>query len=172
MNSVLEEDIRRRKMMWSWSHIVQHRRTMRQYREAYVKKLDGKKVSKELQKTLTVSCHRFYSIWGGEGGVGLCLYPLYSVKRRILFDSVTVFLLFAFCRWRWLGKRIMMFNNTFYNNISVISWRSVLLVEKTWVPGENHRPVTSYWQIYHIMLYRVHFCLNWIELTTSVVIGA
>ena len=53
MNSVLEEDIRRRKMMWSWSHIVQHRRTMRQYREAYVKKLDGKKVSKELQKTLT-----------------------------------------------------------------------------------------------------------------------
>jgi hypothetical protein len=93
--------------MWSWSHIVQHRRTMRQYREAYVKKIDGKKVSKELQKTLTVSCHRFYSIWGGEGGVGLCLYPLYSVKRRILFDSVTVFLLFAFCRWRWLGKRIM-----------------------------------------------------------------
>ena len=62
MNSVLEEDIRRRKKMWSWSHIAQHRRTMRQYREAYVKKLDGKKVSKELQKTLTVSCHRFYSI--------------------------------------------------------------------------------------------------------------
>ena len=104
MNSVLEEDIRRRKMMWSWSHIVQHRRTMRQYREAYVKKLDGKKVSKELQKTLTVSCHRFYSIWGGEGGVGLCLYPLYSVKRRILFDSVTVFLLFVFCRWRWVRE--------------------------------------------------------------------
>jgi hypothetical protein len=26
------------------------------------------------------------------------------------------------------------------NNISVILWRSVLLVEKTGVPGENHQP--------------------------------
>ena len=30
------------------------------------------------------------------------------------------------------------------NNISVISWQSVLLVEETGVPGENHRPVTSH----------------------------
>jgi hypothetical protein len=35
----------------------------------------------------------------------------------------------------------MMFDATF-NNISVISWWSVLLVEET---GENHRPVTSHW---------------------------
>jgi hypothetical protein len=33
----------------------------------------------------------------------------------------------------------MVFNAAF-NNISVISWRSVLLVEETGVPGENHRP--------------------------------
>jgi hypothetical protein len=31
-------------------------------------------------------------------------------------------------------------------NISVISCRSVLLVEETGVPGENHRPVASHWQ--------------------------
>jgi len=37
----------------------------------------------------------------------------------------------------------MVFNNTFYN-ISVISWRLVLLVVETGVPGENHRPVTSH----------------------------
>jgi len=37
----------------------------------------------------------------------------------------------------------MVFNVTF-NNISVISWRSVLLVEETEVPGENHRPVPSH----------------------------
>ena len=37
----------------------------------------------------------------------------------------------------------MVFNATF-NNISVISWRSVLLVEETGVPGENHRPATSH----------------------------
>ena len=33
----------------------------------------------------------------------------------------------------------MVFNTTF-NNISVISLQSVLLVEETGVPGENHRP--------------------------------
>jgi hypothetical protein len=32
---------------------------------------------------------------------------------------------------------IMVFNATF-NNISIISWLSVLLVEETGVPGENH----------------------------------
>jgi hypothetical protein len=32
--------------------------------------------------------------------------------------------------------RVMVLNATF-NNISVISWRSVLLVEESGVPGEN-----------------------------------
>ena len=36
----------------------------------------------------------------------------------------------------------MVFDATF-SNISVTSWWSVLLVEETRVPGENHRPVTS-----------------------------
>ena len=39
----------------------------------------------------------------------------------------------------------MVFIATF-NNISVISWRSVLLMEETGVSGENHRPATSHWQ--------------------------
>jgi len=39
----------------------------------------------------------------------------------------------------------MVFNDTF-NNISVTSWRSVLLVEEIGVTGENHRPVASHWQ--------------------------
>jgi hypothetical protein len=39
----------------------------------------------------------------------------------------------------------MVFNSTF-NNISAISRRAVLLVEKTGVPGENHRPVASHGQ--------------------------
>jgi hypothetical protein len=41
--------------------------------------------------------------------------------------------------------RVMVFKATF-NNISVISWRSVLLVEETRVPRENHRPVARHWQ--------------------------
>jgi len=31
--------------------------------------------------------------------------------------------------------------NAKFNNISVLSWRSVLLVEETGIPGENHRHV-------------------------------
>jgi hypothetical protein len=37
----------------------------------------------------------------------------------------------------------MVFNATF-NNISSISWRSVLLVEETVEPGENHRPAAGH----------------------------
>ena len=36
--------------------------------------------------------------------------------------------------------------NATFNNISVISWWSVLLVEATRVPGENHQPAASHWQ--------------------------
>ena len=38
-----------------------------------------------------------------------------------------------------------MVSNATFNNISVISWRSVLLVEETGVPGENHWPVANHW---------------------------
>ena len=41
------------------------------------------------------------------------------------------------------GDRFMVFNATF-NNISVVSWHAVLLVEETGVPGDNHRPVASH----------------------------
>jgi hypothetical protein len=39
--------------------------------------------------------------------------------------------------------RVLVFNATF-NNISVIPWRSVLLVEEIEVTGENHRPAASH----------------------------
>jgi hypothetical protein len=39
----------------------------------------------------------------------------------------------------------MVFNATF-NCILVISRQSVLLVEETGIPGENHRPAVSHWQ--------------------------
>ena len=45
--------------------------------------------------------------------------------------------------YNWETVRVMVFNATF-NNISVISWWSVLLVEETGVLRENHRPAASH----------------------------
>jgi len=58
----------------------------------------------------------------------------------------------------------MVFNANF-NNISVISWRSVLLLEETGVPGKNHRPTAIHLQVLshnvvssrpHLSWYRTH----------------
>jgi hypothetical protein len=64
----------------------------------------------------------------------------------------------------------IVFNATF-NNISVISWRSALLVEETGVPGESHRSVASHWQ--NLSHNAVEYNSPWtgFELTTLVVIG-
>jgi hypothetical protein len=64
----------------------------------------------------------------------------------------------------------MVFNATF-NNISVISWWSVLLVEEIGVPVENHRPVASHWQILSHNVVSSTPRLNGFELATVVVIG-
>ena len=45
--------------------------------------------------------------------------------------------------WFCLFVCLIVLNATF-NNISVKSWLSVLLLEETGVPGENHRPVASH----------------------------
>jgi hypothetical protein len=50
----------------------------------------------------------------------------------------------------------MVFNVTF-NNILVISWRSVLLMEETGVSRENHDMSQVTDKFYHMLLYPVHF---------------
>jgi hypothetical protein len=80
------------------------------------------------------------------------------VSRVQVLDTVSIFIPQCHLEensvngWMWssgLGRwtyfqgikvRSMVFNATF-NNTSVIWWQSVLLVEETEVPEENHRPV-------------------------------
>jgi hypothetical protein len=55
---------------------------------------------------------------------------------------------------------LFMVLNATFNSISIISWRSVLLVEETGLPGENHRPVASHWQtclhnVVHLALIKI-----------------
>jgi hypothetical protein len=57
-------------------------------------------------------------------------------KDNRLFRIFKIYLGFDF----WLGGFIVFIAN----NISVISWRSVLLVEKTGVHREDHRPAASH----------------------------
>jgi hypothetical protein len=66
---------------------------------------------------------------------------------------------------------LMVFNTTF-NNISVISWQSLLLMEETGVPGENHWPFSSHWQTL-IKQCCIEYTSPWtgFELTTLMVIG-
>ena len=45
----------------------------------------------------------------------------------------------------WFMVLFMVFNATF-NNIAVLSCHSVLLVEETGGPRENHRSVARHWQ--------------------------
>ena len=53
----------------------------------------------------------------------ICVSPAVGRILTTIFDSFLV---------------MVMVVNATLNNISAISWRSVLLVEETGVPGENH----------------------------------
>jgi hypothetical protein len=65
----------------------------------------------------------------------------------------------------------MVFNSTF-NNILVISWRSVLLVDETGGHLEETTDLSKVTEkLYHVMLYQAHLACAGFELTMLVVIG-
>ena len=71
--------------------------------------------------------------------------------------------------WQFSEKvcvRFMVFNATF-SNISVISWRSVLLAEETGIPGENHRQTLSH----NFVSSTPHHERWWNSLITQVVVN-
>jgi hypothetical protein len=54
----------------------------------------------------------------------------------------------------------MVFNATF-NNISVLSWRQVLSVKETGVPGENHWPVSSVDELSSARIWQHKLCATY-----------
>ena len=72
--------------------------------------------------------HSVSSIFRYNNLYTFCIY----FEHKACFDILVV----------WVDGCVMVLNVTFINS-SVISWRSVLLVDET---GENHRPVASHWQ--------------------------
>ena len=70
--------------------------------------------------------------------------PMFQMNVLICVHSVLVSTLLTYIKpERRDTVRVMVFNTTF-NNILVIFWWSVLLVEETGVPRENYRPFASH----------------------------
>jgi hypothetical protein len=73
--------------------------------------------------------------------VNITAYALSNLKPGIFNNYIIMYNVYL--RKYLVVVVVMVFNATF-NNISVISWWSVLLVDETGVPRENHRPATSH----------------------------
>ena len=71
-----------------------------------------------------------------------------TIRSMLFFYSldriVSSHLSKSFC-WILVIVTVVVLNATF-NNISAISWRSVLFMEESSVPGENNRPAARNWQ--------------------------
>ena len=79
-----------------------------------------------------------------ESEVEMC-DEIYEVYTDLLQQSEEEDDTLCYKTYHLVRVRVIVFNATF-NNISVISWRPVLLVEETGVPWENHQPAASHWQ--------------------------
>ena len=98
-----------------------------------------------------ISCFLFHvTIFTAFNGFIEILYVVFYISISIFPPfNMNLLIITRYFRCNFDHKNmdwwIMVFNITF-NNISVISWRLVLLMEETGGTGENHRPVASHWQ--------------------------
>jgi len=101
--------------------------------------------------------------WQGDKSFFLLFYGLcfFLYKMEIIAIAICLFPIFSFVN---VEVKVMLFHVTFNNN-SVISWRSVLLMEETQVNPPQLTETLS-----HIKLYRVHLAWVGLELTMLLVI--
>jgi hypothetical protein len=74
--------------------------------------------------------------------VNITAYALSNLKPGIFNNYIRMYNIYL-RKYLVVMVVVMVFNATF-NNISAIMWWSVLLVEETGVPRENHRPAASH----------------------------
>ena len=75
------------------------------------------------------------------GLLGLLSF-VFIVEKDLINSYVLVVNYYFGCEYM-VRVRVMVLN-TYFNNISVILWRSVLLMEETAVSGVNHRPAVGH----------------------------
>ena len=95
----------------------------------------------ELWKATVIIPSKFKTAWKKLDNLFIIYY---QINRCKAFSQQFYTRFRCDLTYGWFGW-VMVFNATF-NNISVICWLSVLLVEETGVPRENHRPTASHWQ--------------------------
>ena len=88
------------------------------------------------------------------------LFQLLQTKQRMhYFGLMTLGLDSSKFYPTRLGRLVVFVFNVTFNNISVTSWRSVLLMEETGVPGEKPLTCCKSDKLYHIIVYQVHLTM-------------
>jgi len=82
--------------MWSWAYIKEHRGYKNKYREAYIQKLESKKVSADLQKQLDVSV--VCGLIALRNSVLFLLIVYICLSVSLIYTSLCLYLCLSVCQ--------------------------------------------------------------------------